>query len=97
MVTNPLLLDFPDHFETERLLIRAPRAGDGPAICEAVLETLDDLRQWMPWALQEQTVDRFGGIRAPGSRQLSGKNGIPDAPLAEGRDNPCRLKWPDSS
>lgn len=56
-MTDPLLLDFPDQFETERLLIRAPRPGDGPAIHEAVLETLDELRRWMDWAVPEQTVD----------------------------------------
>jgi hypothetical protein len=27
-ITNPILLDFPDSFETERLIIRAPRPGD---------------------------------------------------------------------
>lgn len=54
---KPLLLDFPDQLETEHLLIRAPRPGDGVAVHEAVMETLDTLRRWMPWALQEQTVD----------------------------------------
>jgi ribosomal-protein-serine acetyltransferase len=50
MAANPLLLRFPDHFETERLLIRAPRAGDGPAVNQAVRESFDQLRLWMPWA-----------------------------------------------
>ncbi|NWG15214.1 MAG: GNAT family N-acetyltransferase [Chloroflexi bacterium] len=53
---NPILLDFPDHFETERLLIRAPRPGDGPAMNTAVLESLDHLRPWMPWAHPPPTV-----------------------------------------
>ncbi len=57
MTTNPLLLDVPDHFEIERLLVRAPRAGDGPTIYEAVLETLDELRKWMGWAIPEQSVE----------------------------------------
>lgn len=46
---NPILLDFPDHFETERLLIRAPRPGDGMVVNAAILESLDHLRPWMPW------------------------------------------------
>jgi RimJ/RimL family protein N-acetyltransferase len=50
---NPILLDIPDSFETDRLLIRVPRPGDGPALNEAVLETFDDLRPWMPWAAAE--------------------------------------------
>jgi RimJ/RimL family protein N-acetyltransferase len=50
---NPILLDIPESFETDRLLIRVPRPGDGPALNEAVLETFDDLRPWMPWAAAE--------------------------------------------
>jgi ribosomal-protein-serine acetyltransferase len=40
----------PDHFETERLLIRAPQPGDGKAINNAVRVSIDELRPWMPWA-----------------------------------------------
>ena len=54
---NPLLLDFPDSFETERLIIRAPRVEDAPEIVEAVSETLPELRPWMPWAKEPVTLD----------------------------------------
>lgn len=54
---NPILLDIPDSFETERLLIRVPRPGDGPALNEAILETFEDLRLWMPWAKERPTVE----------------------------------------
>lgn len=54
---DPLLLDFPDSFETERLLLRCPRPGDGPEICRAVNETLDSLRPWMPWAQEPATPE----------------------------------------
>ncbi len=53
---NPILLDFPDQFETERLLLRAPRAGDGKAVNDAILESLDTLRPWMPWVHPVPTV-----------------------------------------
>jgi RimJ/RimL family protein N-acetyltransferase len=53
---NPILLDFPDHFETERLLIRAPRPGDGPVVNAAILESLDHLRPWMPWVHPAPTI-----------------------------------------
>src|SRR5690606_34606609 len=43
-------LEIPEEFESERLLIRAPRAGDGATIAQAVNESLDDLRDWLPWA-----------------------------------------------
>jgi RimJ/RimL family protein N-acetyltransferase len=57
MSTAPILLDFPDSFESERLLIRAPRPGDGRAIHEAIVESLDELRPWMPWAHAEQSIE----------------------------------------
>jgi RimJ/RimL family protein N-acetyltransferase len=41
---------FPDHFETDRLLIRAPQPNDGRAVNDAVRESIDELRPWMPWA-----------------------------------------------
>jgi len=49
-MTNPILLDFPDGFETDRLIIRCPQPGDGAALNAAIIESLDDLRPWMPWA-----------------------------------------------
>ena len=57
---KPILLDFPDTLETERLILRAPRPGDGQLVFEAVAETLDDLRRWpasLPWALAEPSPD----------------------------------------
>ncbi|WP_110934096.1 GNAT family N-acetyltransferase [Paenibacillus bouchesdurhonensis] len=48
--TNPLLLDIPDCFESERLIIRAPKWGDGTELNEAVKESFEQLRPWMPWA-----------------------------------------------
>ena len=54
---NPLLLDFPDSFDTERLTIRAPRVEDAQAIVEAVTESLPELRPWMPWAKELPTLD----------------------------------------
>lgn len=50
LATNPILLDFPESFETERLLIRAPQWGDGQAVNDAVKESIEELRPWMPWA-----------------------------------------------
>ncbi len=50
---DPILRDFPDRLETERLLIRVPQAGDGVLMHEAVLESHARLKPWFPWA---QTV-----------------------------------------
>ena len=57
MAVKPILLDVPESFETERLTIRAPRFGEGPAVNEAVAESFDNLRPWMPWAQKMQTLE----------------------------------------
>ena len=54
---NPLLLDFPDFFDTERLTIRAPRVEDAQELLDAVIESLPELRPWMPWAKDPVTLD----------------------------------------
>jgi ribosomal-protein-serine acetyltransferase len=54
---NPILRDIPEQFETERLIIRAPRVGDGKPMNEAIIESLAELRQWMPWAKEAPSVD----------------------------------------
>ena len=55
-IDKPILLDFPDHFETERLLLRPPRAGDGQVLNEAVVESWVNLLAWIPWAKSVPTV-----------------------------------------
>jgi RimJ/RimL family protein N-acetyltransferase len=50
----------PDRFDTERLLVRVPRPGDGRALHEAVAESLAQLRAWpasLPWALAEPSIE----------------------------------------
>lgn len=47
---RPILLHVPEQFESERLIIRAPQWGDGTMVNEAIRESLDELRPWMPWA-----------------------------------------------
>src|SRR5919201_1794556 len=50
VIFDPLLLDLPDQFETERLTVH-----------EAIVETLDDLRRFpwaMPWAMEPPSVER---------------------------------------
>jgi RimJ/RimL family protein N-acetyltransferase len=41
---------FPELWETERLMIRPPRAGDGAEVNAAIRETYVELHQWMEWA-----------------------------------------------
>lgn len=56
-VMNPILLEFPEQFETERLLIRMPRPGDGEIVHEAIQASLEELKPWMPWAHVTQSVE----------------------------------------
>lgn len=55
--TNPILLDIPDRFETERLLIRIPRPGDGQAMNDAIRDSHEHLKHWMPWAQTVQPLE----------------------------------------
>jgi ribosomal-protein-serine acetyltransferase len=54
---EPVLRDFPHQIETERLLIRCPLPGDGPALTTAVRQSLPELRPWLPWAMNEPSVE----------------------------------------
>ena len=47
---DPVLIDVPERLQTERLVLRAPRPGDGAVLCSAVAASLDELKPWMPWA-----------------------------------------------
>ena len=49
-ILEVLLLNVPEAVETERLTLRATRAGMGPAIYDAVRESRRDLDRWMPWS-----------------------------------------------
>lgn len=53
----PILRDFPESFETERLLIRTPLPGDGPGLHAAVRESMTELLPWVTWPGEHGTVD----------------------------------------
>jgi len=54
---NPMLLDFPSEFYTERLFIRMPMPGDGQVVFQAINESIEDLRPWMAFARKDQTEE----------------------------------------
>lgn len=54
---NELLREIPTSFETARLTIRCPQPGDGAEMNAAVLESLNELRPWLPWAETAPTVE----------------------------------------
>jgi RimJ/RimL family protein N-acetyltransferase len=56
LMNNPyLLMDFPDFLQTERLLLRPPRSGDGAEIYEAIIESREHLMPWLEWAHADET------------------------------------------
>jgi RimJ/RimL family protein N-acetyltransferase len=52
---NPILKVFPEEFSTKRLLIRMPRPGDGKAVYDAIMASINELKHWMPFAQKEQS------------------------------------------
>ena len=54
---NPMLLDIPSEFYTERLLIRVPRQGDGKVVYEAIQASINELKYWLPFAREEQSEE----------------------------------------
>ena len=57
---DPILLNLPSCIETPRLTLRPPRTGDGPALHQALSESLPELRRFLaslPWVAAEQTLE----------------------------------------
>jgi RimJ/RimL family protein N-acetyltransferase len=54
---DPLLIDVPEHLETERLVMRPPRRGDGQTLNDAIRVSHAELAPWLPWAGTLPTVD----------------------------------------
>lgn len=53
---DPIMIDFPESFVTDRLLIRAPLWGDGASMNEAVRESINELKPWMAFAQVMPTI-----------------------------------------
>jgi RimJ/RimL family protein N-acetyltransferase len=57
---TPALREVATELQTERLLLRCPRPGDGAAVHAAVVESLAALRAWpasLPWAMLEPSLE----------------------------------------
>jgi ribosomal-protein-serine acetyltransferase len=46
---DPIMIDLPDTLVGERVVVRPWGAGDGAALYDAVQESLDHVRSWLPW------------------------------------------------
>lgn len=54
---KPILFDFPTPIVTPRLILKPPQVGDGIIVNKAVLETFDELHQFMHWAQEKPSID----------------------------------------
>lgn len=52
---NPLLIEFPTEFYTERLFIRMPNPRDGKVVYDAIQASIAELKPWMPFAQRDQS------------------------------------------
>lgn len=48
---------FPDSFESERLIIRAPKVEDAPLVWESINISQKALKPWMPFAQKSQKIE----------------------------------------
>ena len=58
---EPLLEFVPECITTPRLIVRSERAGDAASVNAAVIESMDALRPYMPWAQAEPTLAQSEG------------------------------------
>ena len=58
---EPLLEFVPECITTPRLIVRSARASDGAALNAAVIESMEALRPYMPWAQTEPSAAQSEG------------------------------------
>jgi RimJ/RimL family protein N-acetyltransferase len=54
---NPILLDVPVELQTQRLILRTPRPGEGKIVYPSVRASIEELKTWMPWASDAYNED----------------------------------------
>jgi ribosomal-protein-serine acetyltransferase len=55
---NSIVIPYPLEIVTERLALRSPEPEHVRPLYEAMVESLPELRQWMPWAQEEPAVEK---------------------------------------
>lgn len=55
--SDPILREVPERIETERLVLRCPRRGDGAVLNAAIGDSIVGLAPWLPWATALPSID----------------------------------------
>ena len=55
-------LTVPAEVRTKRLILRMPHPDDALEVCEAIVESLPELRAWLAWAHQEPIRNEDGPV-----------------------------------
>jgi RimJ/RimL family protein N-acetyltransferase len=77
ILTSPNL---PTSFETDRLVVRCPRSGDGPDLFDATVDALTELRRFpasLPWALETPSIDTSESFCLAGSANFQARKDFP--------------------
>jgi len=72
-----ILDSLPDHMESERLIIRVPRPGDGAIINEAIVESFAELINWLPWAQEVPSVSESETFASQARESYEARTAIP--------------------
>ncbi len=58
-MSDPILLDFPYSFESERLIISGPKPEEVQEMRTAVVESQPELKLWLPWAVNIPSLEEY--------------------------------------
>ncbi|MBI3850922.1 MAG: GNAT family N-acetyltransferase [Verrucomicrobia bacterium] len=70
---RPPTLPIPQRLQTGRLVLVAPRRGDGQEVNQAVRESFRELHRWMPWAKQRPTMEETESFCRKAARDISAR------------------------
>lgn len=62
MAKEPILIDLPEALVGQKVRLRTYLPGDGAALFEAVEESREHIRPWLPWAHEHRTPEESEGL-----------------------------------
>lgn len=77
---QPISLDVTDIVQSDRLTLRCPQPGDGKAVFDATIDSLDELREFpesLPWASAPPSVDLSEAFCRNGAENFAARRDFP--------------------